>query len=238
MPVCEKIYVCMCLLYFCICVSLMACLLLYNLLCACLLCVCVCVVCICACTYVGYIYFPVPLTVPMSASPCFWVCKAHVPGSVHGPVFACLCACVCCVWHKLSAKPPAWFPILTSLSVSSPQFFDFSWAASWAASSFPAIPIFQCSPSFLFTGSYHTARRMWKPSYNMTHSTVSQSPPGDGDQDGVGETGRDKERIEKLGSGSPGLPAAWLLFQKCGEQSMPFHCFLQWQLGLTHLPWG
>lgn len=92
--------------------------------------------------------------------------------------------------------------------------------------------------SFLFTGSYHTARRMWKPSYSMTHSTVSQSPPGDGDQDGVGEAGRDKDRIEKLGSGSPGLPAARLLFQRCGEQSMPFHCFLQWQLGLTHLPWG
>lgn len=56
----------------------------------------------------------------------------------------------------------------------------------------------------------------------MTHSTVSQSPPGDGDQDGVGEAGRDKDRIEKLGSGSPGLPAARLLFQKCGEQSIPF----------------
>lgn len=56
--------------------------------------------------------------------------------------------------------------------------------------------------------SYHTARRMWKPSYNMTHNTVSQSPPGDGDQDGVGEAGRDKDRIEKSDSGSPGLPAA------------------------------
>lgn len=41
----------------------------------------------------------------------------------------------------------------------------------------------------------------------MTHNTVSQSPPGDGDQDGVGEAGRDKDRIEKSGSESPGLPA-------------------------------
>lgn len=72
----------------------------------------------------------------------------------------------------------------------------------------------------------------------MTHSTVSQSPPGDGDQDGVGEAGRDKDRIEKLGSGSPGLPAAWLLFQKCGEQKYAIPLFSTMAAGLTHLPWG
>lgn len=47
----------------------------------------------------------------------------------------------------------------------------------------------------------------------MTHNTVSQSlsialPPGDSDADGLGEAGRDKDRLEKLDSGSPGLPAA------------------------------
>lgn len=52
---------------------------------------------------------------------------------------------------------------------------------------------------------------MWKPSYNMTHNTVSQSlsaalPPGD--SDGLGEAGRDKDRLEKPYSGSPGLPAS------------------------------
>lgn len=77
----------------------------------------------------------------------------------------------------------------------------------------------------------------------MTHKTVSQLlslalPPGDGDLDGVGEAGSNKDRIEKFVSGSWGLPAAELLFQKCGDQNRAIHSVLQWQLGLTHLPQG
>lgn len=59
------------------------------------------------------------------------------------------------------------------------------------------LPLFLHSYISMFTlvplqSSYHTARRMWKPSYNMSHNTVSQSPsiappPGDGDRDGVEE---------------------------------------------------
>lgn len=55
----------------------------------------------------------------------------------------------------------------------------------------------------------------------MSHNTVSQSPsmsppPGDSDQDGIGEAGRDMDRIEKFGSGKPrtswcvaAMPDAW-----------------------------
>lgn len=61
---------------------------------------------------------------------------------------------------------------------------------------------------------------MWKPSYNMTHNTVSQSlsialRPGDGDIDGLGEAGRDKDRFEK-----PALEVQGFLLHSCYSRSV------------------
>lgn len=105
---------------------------------------------------------------------CAWYVCVYpcVPVCVH----VCLCECL--------AKPPnaipcSYFPfchfsIILRISVG---------LVSRGGFLFSCIPIFHYLPLFLFSGSYNTARRMWKCSYSVTHAQCHnrccQPAPGD-----------------------------------------------------------
>lgn len=171
--VCLCLYVCPCVF---LCLHVSVCLYVCAYLCDCeWRCVCLCVyVCLYICVFV-------------CVSPCVsvsvWLCVSVyvcVSECLWGPVSVCMSLCVHVCLCVVYAYALCWatecnslllLPFLSLLHNSS----HFGWAGVLGGFLFSCIPIFHYSPLFLFLGSYNTARRMWKPSYNMTHGTVSQS---------------------------------------------------------------